>query len=113
MLCGSRLSAIAKVILATVITLPQFNSAYGELTQIICQKLAPVQSYCAIAALGIAEVILLRASPAGVPANIVRSAGPHRALTGLVTLMFGLCKSFASKLFTSPYCAVRLSALPG
>jgi hypothetical protein len=70
-------SVIAGV-LATAMTLLQFNFTYGELMQIICQQLAHAQSYCLFAALGIAEVILLRALPPGlmqnVPANIVRSA---------------------------------------
>ena len=48
LLCGSRISVIAKVILGTVTTLPQFNSVYGELMQIICQQLAPVHLCCAV-----------------------------------------------------------------
>jgi hypothetical protein len=45
LMSSSRLSVIAKVILATVVTLPQFNSVYGELMQIICQQLAPGRSF--------------------------------------------------------------------
>jgi hypothetical protein len=46
--CCSRLSIIAKAILATVMTLPRYKSIYGELMQIICQQLTPAQSFYAV-----------------------------------------------------------------
>jgi hypothetical protein len=80
--------------------------------QIICQQLAHAQSYCLFAALGIAEVILLRALPPGlmqnVPANIVRSASttdPQVSGRAEGTLTGPGLSALA---LYQPYCAVRL-----
>jgi len=49
--------------------------------QIIWQQLAPAQHYCAVRALGITEVILRRASPAGLMQNRRASLGRRTTAT--------------------------------
>jgi hypothetical protein len=75
--------------------------------QIICQQLAPAQSFYAVrAALGIAEGILPQASPAGlvqnVLANIVRSAPPPSYALAVVHRGFDQPRFVSISLFNSP-----------
>ena len=83
LLCGSRISVIAKVILGTVTTLPQFNSVYGELMQIICQQLAPVHLCCAVRGSRHRRGDSPAASPAALMQNVsanILSVGAHHRL---------------------------------